>query len=139
MRLHPAESRIRKLASQTPAKLILFDMLADTAGKDLRDEPLSVRRAALEKFVKSVKSKDIELSSITLDVREAKKWLTARDAERTDGIVAKRRDGPYLSGERAMVKVKPLRSADCVVGGFRYLANKRQVGSLLLGLYNERW
>ena len=137
MRLHPAESRIRKLASQTPAKLILFDMLADTTGKDLRDEPLSVRRTALEKFVKSVKSKDIELSSITLDVREARKWLTARDAERTDGIVAKRRDGPYLSGERAMVKVKPLRSADCVVGGFRYLANKRQVGSLLLGLYND--
>ena len=139
MRLHPAESRIRKLASQTPAKLILFDMLADTAGKDLRDKPLSIRRTALEKFVKSVRSKDIELSSITLDVREARKWLTARDAERTDGIVAKRRDGPYLSGERAMVKVKPLRSADCVVGGFRYLANKRQVGSLLLGLYNERW
>ena len=137
MRLHPAESRIRKLASQTPAKLILFDMLADTTGKDLRDEPLSVRRTALEKFVKSVRSKDIELSSVTLDVREARKWLTARDAERTDGIVAKRRDGLYLSGERAMMKVKPLRSADCVVGGFRYLANKRQVGSLLLGLYNE--
>ena len=137
MRLHPAESRIRKLASQTPAKLILFDMLADTTGKDLRDQPLSVRRTALEKFVKSEKSKDIELSSITLDVREARKWLTARDAERTDGIVAKRRDGPYLSGERAMVKVKSLRSADCVVGGFRYLANKRQVGSLLLGLYND--
>jgi ATP-dependent DNA ligase len=137
MRLHPAESRIRKLASQTPAKLILFDMLADTAGKDLRDEPLSVRRAALEKFVKLVRSKDIELSSVTLDVREAKNWLTARDAERTDGIVAKRRDGLYLSGERTMVKVKPLRSADCVVGGFRYLANKRQVGSLLLGLYND--
>jgi ATP-dependent DNA ligase len=137
MRLHPAGSRIRKLASQTPAKLILFDMLAGTTGKDLRKEPLSVRRTVLEKFVKSAKSKDIELSSITLDVREAKKWLTARDAERTDGIVAKRRDGPYLSGERALVKVKPLRSADCVVGGFRYLANKRQVGSLLLGLYNE--
>ena len=77
------------------------------------------------------------MSSITLDAREARKWLTARDAERTDGIVAKRRDGPYLSGERAMVKVKPLRSADCVVGGFRYLANKEEVGSLLLGLYND--
>ncbi len=62
----------------------------------------------------------------------------SQDAERTDGgIVAKRRDGPYLSGERAMVKIKPLRSADCVVGGFRYLANKKQVGSLLLGLYND--
>ena len=136
MRLHPAESRIRKLATQTPAKLLLFDMLADTTGKDLRDEPLSVRRAALEKFVKQQKSKDIELSSVTYDVRVARKWLTARDAERTDGIVAKRLDGLYLSGERAMVKVKSLRSADCVVGGFRYLANRREVGSLLLGLYN---
>ena len=137
MRLHPAESRIHKLAAQTPAKLILFDILADTTGKDLRDKPLSVRRDALEKFVKSLKSMDIELSAITLDAREAKRWLTARDAERTDGIVAKRRDGRYLSGERAMVKVKPLRSADCVVGGFRYLANKKEVGSLLLGLYDE--
>ncbi len=137
MRLHPAESRIRKLASQTPAKLLLFDMLADTTGKDLRDEPLSVRRAALEKFVKAAKSKDIELSSVTYDACEARTWLSPRDAERTDGIVAKRLDGPYLPGERAMVKVKPLRSADCVVGGFRYLANKREVGSLLLGLYND--
>ena len=94
------------------------------------------RRGVLEKFVRSARSNDIDLSTATFDVREAQRWLTARDAERTDGIVAKRRDGPYLSGERAMVKVKPLRSADCVVGGFRYLANKRQVGSLLLGLYN---
>jgi ATP-dependent DNA ligase len=137
MRLHPAESRIRKLASQTPAKLILFDMLADATGEDLRDKPLSVRRDALEMFVESANSKNIELSPITLDAGEASKWLAARDAERTDGIVAKRRDGRYLSGERAMVKVKPVRSADCVVGGFRYLANKRQVGSLLLGLYND--
>ena len=135
MRLHPAESRIRKLASQTPAKLILFDMLADTTGEDLREEPLWVRRAAFEKFVHAANSKNIELSSITLDAGEASTWLTARDAQRTDGIVAKRRDGLYLSGERAMVKVKPLRSADCVVGGFRY--HKRQVGSLLLGLYND--
>jgi ATP-dependent DNA ligase len=137
MRLHPAESRIRKLASQTPAKLILFDMLADIGGNDLRGEPLSVRRAVLEQFVKSAKSKEIELSAVTLDAEEASKWLTAQDAEQTDGIVAKRRDQQYLSGERAMVKVKPVRSADCVVGGFMYLANKQQVGSLLLGLYND--
>lgn len=137
MRLHPAESRIRKLASETPASLIVFDMLADTSGRDLRDEPLSVRRAALERFVKATKSKGIELSAVTLDAREARTWLTVGDADRTDGVVAKRLNGPYLSGERAMVKVKPLRSADCVVGGFRYLTNKRQVGSLLLGLYND--
>lgn len=137
MRLHPAESRIRKLASETPAKLIVFDMLADINGRDLRDEPLSVRRSALERFVKTSRSKGIELSAATFDARDARAWLTVRNAERTDGVVAKRLDGPYLSGERAMVKVKPLRSADCVVGGFRYLASKRQVGSLLLGLYND--
>jgi ATP-dependent DNA ligase len=137
MRLHPAESRIRRLAAETPAKLILFDMLADTGGKDLRDQPLTGRRAALERFVKSAKGQGFELSPTTTDVREAGKWLNARDSERTDGIVAKRVDEPYLSGERAMVKVKPVRTADCVVGGFRYLANKRQVGSLLLGLYND--
>ena len=137
MRLHPAESRIRRLASETPARLILFDMLADTAGQDLRGKPLSLRRAALEKFAKAAGSKDIELSAATLDVDEAGKWLAARAGERTDGVVAKRRDGPYLSGERAMVKIKPLRSGDCVVGGFRYLANMREVGSLLLGLYDD--
>jgi ATP-dependent DNA ligase len=137
MRLHPAESRIRKLALLTPAKMILFDMLADIHGEDLRDKPLSVRRAWLEKFVKAANSEDIEMSAATLDVLEAHKWLAARDTERTDGIVAKRREGPYLSGERAMVKVKQVRTADCVVGGFRYLANKKQVGSLLLGLYND--
>lgn len=137
MRLHPAASRIRKLAAQTPARLILFDMLADTSGKDLREKPLSVRRDTLEEFVKRLQSKDIELSPITLDAREANRWLTSRDPARTDGIVAKRRDGHYLSGVREMVKVKLLRSADCVVGGFRYLANRKEVGSLLLGLYDD--
>ncbi len=137
MRLHPAESRIRKLAAETPARLILFDMLADTAGKDLRDQPLSFRRSVLEKFVSSLASKDVELSVMTLDADEAERWLTAGHAGRTDGIVAKRRDGRYLSGVREMVKVKPVRSADCVVGGFRYLADRKEVGSLLLGLYDR--
>lgn len=137
MRLHPAESRIRKLASQTPAKLILFDFLANSQGKDLRPEPLTVRRSFLERFVKAEAPKNVELSSATFDLEEAKRWLFAGDTERIDGIVAKQRKGPYLSGERAMVKVKPVRTADCVVGGFRYLAKQRQVGSLLLGLYNH--
>lgn len=136
MRLHPAESRIRKLTAETPAKLILFDILADSTGLDLREQPLSVRRAVLEEFVKSLKTKDIELSPFTLDVREAEGWLASWNVEKVDGIVAKRRDGRYVSGAREMVKVKPLRSADCVVGGFRYLAKKREVGSLLLGLYD---
>lgn len=137
MRLHPAASRIRKLSAETPAKLILFDMLADTTGGDLRERPLSTRRDVLERFAKSLNSKDIELSPVTLDAEEAGRWLTARNTGRTDGIVAKRRDGQYLSGVREMVKVKLLRSADCVVGGFRYLGSKKEVGSLLLGLYDD--
>lgn len=137
MRLHPAESRIRKLAAETPAKLVLFDMLADTNGEVLTGRPLSVRRAALEKFIRSSGEKDIELSPMTFDPREAEAWLWGIGVGKTDGVVAKRRDAPYLSGERAMVKVKRMRTADCVVGGFRYLADRREVGSLLLGLYND--
>lgn len=136
MRLHPAASRIRKLAAETPAKLILFDMLADTGGKALTDRPLSARRAKLEAFVKSVRDAGIELSPFTYDREQAETWLRGVDAGKTDGIVAKQRNGPYLSGVRAMVKIKRTRSADCVVGGFRYLADRREVGSLLLGLYD---
>lgn len=136
MRLHPAESRIRKLASETPAKLVLFDMLADTSGEVLTGQPLSARRAALETFVKASNDPCIELSPATLERGEAKAWLEGSDIGKTDGIIAKLLDGPYLPGERAMVKVKRMRTADCVVGGFRYLTDRREVGSLLLGLYN---
>ena len=136
MRLHPVESRIRKLAVETPAKLVLFDMLADTSGEVLTGRPLSVRRSALETFVKSLEGVGFELSPITFDPEEAEAWLKgARHG--TDGIVAKRRDDPYLSGERAMIKVKRMRTADCVVGGFRYLSDRHEVGSLLLGLYDK--
>ncbi|MBZ9856461.1 ATP-dependent DNA ligase [Mesorhizobium sp. CA13] len=136
MRLHPAESRIRKLAVETPAKLMLFDMLADQTGQILTDRPLSERRAALEALVKSIGNAGIELSPATLDFKQAQKWL-GDSGGKTDGVVAKQLDGPYLPGERAMVKVKRMRTADCVVGGFRYLAERREVGSLLLGLYDE--
>ncbi len=136
MRLHPAASRIAKLSVETPATLVLFDLLADDTGRDLREEPLSVRRPALETLTERMRSSSIQLSPHTLDVREAKMWLADRDSGRTDGIVAKRRDGFYVSGAREMVKIKFLRSADCVVGGFRYLAKRKEVGSLLLGLYN---
>jgi ATP-dependent DNA ligase len=136
MRLHPAESRVRKLAAETPAKLILFDMLADTSGEALTDQPLSARRAALEAFVESLRGEGLALSPLTCEPDEARAWLNGAELG-TDGIVAKRRDDPYLSGERAMVKIKRMRSADCVVGGFRYLASKREVGSLLLGLYDQ--
>ncbi|MEQ1956279.1 ATP-dependent DNA ligase [Mesorhizobium sp. CN2-181] len=136
MRLHPAESRIRKLSAETPAKFMLFDMLADTDGEILVERPLSARRVALEAFVKSSATPGVELSPVTMDQNQAQTWLKGAGGN-TDGIVAKRVDGPYLPGERAMVKVKQIRTADCVVGGFRYLADRQEVGSLLLGLYNQ--
>ncbi|MBS3651184.1 ATP-dependent DNA ligase [Pseudaminobacter sp. 19-2017] len=137
MRLHPAESRIRKLAAETPANLILFDMLVDPTGTKLLDRPLEQRRAALESFVASAGSPWLALSPVTRDARDANAWLSHAGHGATDGVVAKRVDQPYQPGERAMVKVKRLRTADCVVGGFRYLAGERQVGSLLLGLYDK--
>lgn len=137
MRVHPAESRIKKLAVETPAILILFDMLLDTKAKSLIEEPLTKRRAALERFFKAAgNAEGLKLSPYTSDRDEAQRWLdSARGA--LDGVIAKRSDGPYLPGERAMLKVKHLRTADCVVGGFRYATGSRDVGSLLLGLYND--
>jgi ATP-dependent DNA ligase len=137
MRIHPAESRINKLAVETPAILILFDMLLDTDGNSLIEEPLVKRRAALERFYKTARqTDDLKLSPCTSDRKQAERWLdSARGA--LDGVVAKRSDGAYLPGERAMLKVKRLRTADCVVGGFRYASGSREVGSLLLGLYDE--
>jgi ATP-dependent DNA ligase len=137
MRVHPAESRIKKLSVETPAILILFDMLLDTKGNSLIEQPLTKRRAALERFFKGAGGAEgLKLSPFTSDRRVARRWLDdARGA--LDGVVAKRSDGPYLPGERAMLKVKRLRAADCVVGGFRYETGGRKVGSLLLGLYNK--
>ncbi len=130
-RLHPAESRIRKLSIETPAALMLFDMLEDR-GKDLRGLPLDKRRTHLEAFMAGA-PKGLALSPGTADRRTALRWL---ESGKYEGIVAKRLDGPYLSGERAMIKVKRRRTADCVVGGFRYATGSKLVGSLLLGLYN---
>jgi ATP-dependent DNA ligase len=137
MRLHPAQSRIRKLSSQTPASLILFDMLAKPGGEVITGKPLVERRRAIEDFVNSSNSPDIRLSKCTYDAATAARWLNGSGHASTDGIVAKVLDEHYLCGQRAMVKVKPRRTADCVVGGFRYLADSREVGSLLLGLYND--
>jgi ATP-dependent DNA ligase len=137
MRLHPAESRVRKLARETPAVYILFDMLAAPGGTDLTAKPLAERRAALEDFFAAAEGAGgFRLSPYTRDRKEAQRWLQ-RTGAALDGVVAKRVDGAYESGERAMLKIKLLRSADCVVGGFRYLAKERLVGSLLLGLYND--
>ncbi|HSD92862.1 MAG TPA: ATP-dependent DNA ligase [Methyloceanibacter sp.] len=137
MRVHPAESRIRKLSVETPAILILFDMLLDTKGVSLIEQPLTKRRAALERFFKAARGAEgLKLSPFTVQREEAERWLNeARGA--LDGVIAKRSDGPYLPGERAMLKVKRLRTADCVVGGFRYESGSNLVGSLLLGLYNK--
>jgi ATP-dependent DNA ligase len=137
MRIHPAESRINKLAIETPAILILFDMLLDAKGKSLIEAPLTKRREALEAFYKSAgETKRLKLSPYTRDRKKAEAWLNdARGA--LDGVIAKESDGPYLPGMRAMLKVKRLRTADCVVGGFRYETGSNQVGSLLLGLYNK--
>jgi ATP-dependent DNA ligase len=134
-RLHPAESRIRKLATETPALFMAFD-LPSLDGRDLTSEPLSARRDILEAYLKRP-HKGIALSPFTRDAAEAQAWLD-RSGGAVDGVIAKRIDGSYIPGERAMLKVKKLRSADCVVGGFRYAANSKLAGSMLLGLYNER-
>jgi ATP-dependent DNA ligase len=137
MRLHPAESRIRKLAAETPAVLILFDLLVTPSGESLLNTPLVQRRAALEAFHRSLGgAAALKLSPFTRDVDEARRWLEASGGA-LDGVIAKRLDGVYQPGERAMLKVKKQRTADCVVGGFRYQQNAHLVGSLLLGLYNS--
>jgi len=137
-RIHPAASRIAKLARQTPALLIAFDLLEDERGANLLDLPLSERRPKLEAFAtKNVRGNGVRLSPSTTKLPDAKGWLK-KVGSTLDGIIAKRRDAPYAAGTRdAMVKVKNYRSADCVVGGFRYGTNSKQVGSLLLGLYDD--
>jgi ATP-dependent DNA ligase len=137
MRLHPAESRIRKLAAATPARLMLFDMLVASEGTVLIDKPLRQRRKTLETFMKNAAvPKRLVLSPRTTDHSKAARWLTEAGNGGTDGVIAKRLDDSYTPGERTMIKVKRLRTADCVVGGFRYATKSRQVGSLLLGLYD---
>jgi ATP-dependent DNA ligase len=136
MRLHPAESRIKKLSKETPARLMAFDLLMDAKGEVLLDRPLSERRRALEAFDGAGLPKEIQLSPTTVDIAQATKWLSGSGGD-TDGVVCKRMADPYQPGERAMVKVKRIRTADCVVGGFRYESDSKLVGSLLLGLYDE--
>lgn len=135
LRLHPAESRVRKLAAETPAQYMLFDLLA-LGDRMLASEPLSERRRALEKFHAKEGGPSLLLSPATTDLATAEDWL-AHSGGALDGVIAKRLDETYQPGERAMLKVKQIRSADCVVGGFRYAQGKSEVGSLLLGLYDE--
>ncbi len=137
-RIHPAASRVEMLSHKTPAQLVVFDLLVNAKGSALTDLSLKERRAELETFHSKylLKHASIDLSCATRDIGVAQAWLKSMRGQ-LDGIIAKRVDQPYMSGERAMLKIKTLRSADCVVGGFRYGSGKRTVGSLLLGLYDR--
>jgi ATP-dependent DNA ligase len=141
-RIHPAASRVKKLAQETPALYLAFDLLATAKDKNLSTQPLSKRRPALEAFAKTQfkSNPTFRLSPATRSSAVAGKWL-ALSGGGCDGVIAKRVDLPYQSGNReGMQKIKKFRSADCLVGGFRYATNKvngkKVVGSLLLGLYD---
>ena len=138
LRLHPAASRVAKLAAAHPAIFIVFDLIA--AERDsLLKKRLSERRRALEKFARTnFESKSaVRLSPATTDLTRAKKWFEKTGGD-LDGVIAKRADMAYASGERtAVVKIKQIRTADCVIGGFRYASGAKILGSLLLGLYDN--
>ena len=180
-RIHPAASRIQRLSQETPSSYMVFDLLADEKGRSLASKPLSARRMALQEFAvenidvepdrkrskktgiqTALNSERIMLSPASSDFATAEKWMREGAASGWDGVVAKRLDCEYMSGERTgMVKIKRIRTADCVVGGFRWAREKNsegkagsksatakmadskkrpteEVGSLLLGLYNKK-
>jgi ATP-dependent DNA ligase len=137
-RIHPAESRVRKLAAETPAWLVVFDLLVEGA-RSFLSMPLRDRRQRLEAFARKnfPSGGAVRLSPATTKLAVAQKWFGHVGAS-LDGVIAKRIDAPYAAGRRdAMVKIKAKRTADCVVGGFRYAEKARVVGSLLLGLHDE--
>jgi ATP-dependent DNA ligase len=139
LRLHPAESRVRKLAAATPAIYIVFDLLVNEKAKSFTEDPLHDRRQALEGFARKFfpNGGPIFLSPATIDLKDANRWFN-NPTETLDGVVAKVREARYQSGERTgMQKIKHIRTVDCVVGGFRYGTNSKMVGSLLLGLYDD--
>lgn len=137
LRLHPAASRVEKLARETPASLVAFDALA-VDGEDLREAPQRERRVRLERLLATA-SPSIHLTPMTRDRHEASDWLARFEGAGLDGVVAKAASGMYEPGKRAMIKVKHARTADCVVAGFRWhkTGKNELVGSLLLGLYDE--
>jgi len=139
LRIHPAKSRVLLLAGQHPATLIVFDLLVDAKGKSLVKQPLAERRAALEAFLSTHVPTEarVRLSPATKKMVTVKRWFRSVGGG-LDGVVAKRLDLPYQSGTRdGMEKMKSMRTAECVVGGFRYASKGKVVGSLLLGLYDE--
>jgi ATP-dependent DNA ligase len=149
LRLHPAASRVRKLAAEIPATLILFDLL-EADGEDLRSRPLEERRARLDTIAARIDVErapdrlgefslgpDVRLTPWTADIERAERWFADDEGLGQDGIVAKRADQPYQPGVRGWVKVKHRSTTDCVVGGYRLSKDGDGVGSLLLGLYDR--
>ncbi len=138
-RIHPAASRVTRLSQETPALLIAFDLLVDDRGKSLVTLPLAERRILLERFAKTYFGRGgaVLLSPATRDLNVVKKWFKSVGGA-LDGVVAKRANAGYHTGDRlGMVKIKQLRTVDCVVGGFRYASKGKLIGSLLLGLYDN--
>ncbi|MBF6600949.1 MAG: ATP-dependent DNA ligase [Dehalococcoidia bacterium] len=137
LRIHPAESRVRKLAAETPSSFVAFDLLA-AGGDALLGQPLSARRARLESALDGVEA-PAYLTPVTREMAVARDWFQRFEGAGLDGVVAKRLDDAYHPGARSMLKVKHLRTVDCVIGGFRWNKGEeeRSVGSLLLGLYDD--
>jgi len=136
LRLHPAASRVQKLAKETPSSFVAFDVLAIGA-RNLMDEPQTARRAALEDLLNDVE-RPVYLTPVTRDWTIALDWLTRFEGAGLDGVIAKLESGTYLPGKRAMIKVKHARTAECVIAGFRWhKSGKDAIGSLLLGLYDD--
>jgi ATP-dependent DNA ligase len=138
-RIHPAASRIKRLAAETPCTYLVFDLLVDGDGSLLTGRPLAERRERLAAFFEALPADGtIRLSPATRERDVAEQWMAELGGSGLDGVVAKRLDATYRSGERTgMQKVKRLRTADCVVGGFRYAKDGVAIGSLLLGLYDD--
>ncbi|HJQ35755.1 MAG TPA: ATP-dependent DNA ligase [Thermoanaerobaculia bacterium] len=138
LRIHPAASRVKLLAEQTPSSFVAWDLLA-IGDEDLREAPLSERRARLEQVLQSAKP-PVHLSPATEDRALAEDWFQRFEGAGLDGVMAKRLDSPYAAGERTMFKIKHARTADCVIAGFRWHKNGpgTMIGSLLLGLYDSK-
>jgi ATP-dependent DNA ligase len=133
MRLHPAESRVRKLSAEIPADFVVFDVLL-WDGEPVYKRPLEERRAELERI-----GKGFRLSPTTSDADDAQKWLESFEAAGLDGVIAKKLGVPYLPGSRdGVLKVKPYKTADCVIVGVRWKEKPTRIATLLLGLYNEK-
>ena len=136
MRLHPAASRVAKLAAETPASFVAFDLLA-LGDEDLRGQPMAERRKRLERALANA-TPPLHVTPMTTDVKTAREWLERFEGAGLDGVIAKPEHGKYEPGKRAMLKIKHVRTADCVVAGFRwYRKDPAVVGSLLLGLYDD--